>query len=87
MKFSGLNNKELENLGAEIVFFEGVPEFFQLLKNQVLTDNDFRKHEITVELYVVSTGLSRMIKGSEVSSYVDDVWAANSLRKLHSLVT
>ena len=80
--FSGLNNKELENLGAEIAFFDGIPEFFQVLKNQVLTDSDFRKHEITVELYVVSTGLSRMIRGSEVSSYVDDVWGCEFIEEV-----
>ena len=73
-KFPGLDNKELEKLGGEIEFFDGVPEFFQTLKSQVLTDDEFRKYEISVELYIVSTGLSRMIKGSAVSQYVDGIW-------------
>ena len=80
--FSGLDNEELERLGAEIEFFNGVPEFFRLLKNEVLTDNDSRKHEITVELYIVSTGLSRMINGSLVSPYIDGVWGCEFIEEV-----
>ena len=72
--FRGLDNKMLEKLGAQITFFDGVPELFQYLKDGVLDDVDFRKHEITVEIYVVSTGLSRMIRGSNISSMIDAVW-------------
>jgi len=80
--FQGLNNKKLEALGSEIEFYDGVPEFFQLLKNDVLVHNDFQKYEITVELYVVSTGLSRMIKGSKVSPYIDDVWGCEFIEQV-----
>jgi hypothetical protein len=73
-KFPGLNNEKLKELGARIEFFEGVTELFQLLQNDVLTGSDFQRHEINVELYIVSAGLNRMIKGSLVSPYVDDVW-------------
>ena len=80
-KFAGLNNKMLEELGDEIKFFEGVLEFFEYLKNDVLVDNAFRKYDITVELYVVSTGLSRMIKGSKLSQYMSTVYGVvNSSR-------
>ena len=72
--FQGLDNDELQKLGADIEFFNGLPEFFEQLKSQMLVDDKFRKHEINVELYVVSTGLIRMIKGSKVSPYVDGVW-------------
>ena len=81
-KFSELDNNKLEELGAEILFFNGVPEFFQLLKNQVLADDSFRKHEINIELYIVSTGLSRMIKGSAIFPYVDDVWACEFIEEV-----
>ena len=72
--FSGLNNDQLEKFGSEIEFFQGVPEFFDLLKTDILADSQFRKYDIAVELYVVSTGLSRMIKGSKVFPFVDGVW-------------
>ena len=73
-QLAGLNNKILEELGGEIEFFEGVLEFFEYLKNDVLVENAFRKYDITVELYVVSTGLRRMINGSKLSQYIDGVW-------------
>lgn len=73
-KFNGLNNNMLEKLGAEIEFFDGVVELFKRLKKDVLADAYFQKHDITVELYVVSSGLIRMINGSDISPYIDDVW-------------
>ena len=73
-KLKGLNNSKLEQLGADIEFFDGVIELFELLKNKVLRDDAFQKHEISVELYVVSSCLTRMIKGSKISPYVDGIW-------------
>lgn len=73
-KFPGLNNAKLRELGAQIEFFDGVTELFQMLKNEALADSDFQKHQIDVELYVVSAGLSRMIKGSAIAEYIDGIW-------------
>ena len=81
-KFPGLNNAKLEQLGTQIEFYDGVVELFQKLKGQVLADNAFQKHEINVELYVVSAGLNRMIKGSEIFKYVDDVWGCEFLEEI-----
>ena len=73
-KFPGLNNTKLRELGARIKFFDGVTELFQILKNEALSASDFRKHQIDVELYIVSAGLSRMITGSAIAPYIDGVW-------------
>ena len=73
-KFPGLDNARLTELGARIEFFDGVAELFQMLKHEALADSDFQKHQIDVELYVVSAGLRRMIKGSAIAPYVDGVW-------------
>ncbi len=80
--FSGLDNNALQRLGAEIEFFDGIPEFFRLLRNEVLNDDSFRLHEISVELYVVSTGLSRMIRGSKISPYIDGVWGCEFIEEV-----
>ena len=72
--FAGLNNAKLEELGRQIEFFEGLPELFQKLKSEGLNRDEFQKHDINIELYVVSAGLKRMIKGSRIAPYVDDVW-------------
>jgi hypothetical protein len=72
--FGGLNNALLRELGAEIEFYKGIPEFFEESKRCVLENPAFAKHGITVEHYIVSTGLREMIEGSKVGPFVDGVW-------------
>ena len=72
--FRGLNNAKLEELGRQIEFFDGVLELCQKLKTEILGRDEFQKHDINIELYVVSAGLKRMIKGSHIAPYVDDIW-------------
>jgi hypothetical protein len=72
--FKDLSNKLLYDLGAEIPFYEGLPDFFERLKNVVQINERFRKQSITVEHYIVSTGLRQMIMGSSIAPFVEDVW-------------
>ena len=81
-KLEGLSNGKLQQLGAKIEFFDGVTELFQRLKENILTNIEFQKHEINVELYVVSSGLTRMIKGSKISPFVDDVWGCEFIEEV-----
>ena len=74
-KMKGLNNDVLRELGAEIEFYEGMPEFLGLLKKHIESYPEFVDHGITVEHYIVSSGLRQMILGSSVASFVDGVWA------------
>lgn len=73
--FRGLNNKLLRQLGSELEFYPGLPEFFQAVKDYVANDPVYRKYDIKVEHYIVSTGLRQMILGSKIAEYVDGVWA------------
>ena len=73
-RFEGLNNALLFELGAEIELYEGLPDFFKLLKDDIENTDDFAVHGITVEHYIVSTGLYQMIMGSRIAPYVKDVW-------------
>ncbi len=70
----GLNNQLLRDLGAQIGFFPGLPEFFQTVKDHVARNDVYRAHEIGVEHYIISTGLRQMILGSAIAPYVDGVW-------------
>lgn len=72
--FKGLNNRMLRELGDELEFYNGVPEIFQELKDVVAKDENFRLFGIHVEHYIVSTGMTEMIKGSKIYQYVDGVW-------------
>ncbi|MCB1103534.1 MAG: haloacid dehalogenase-like hydrolase [Opitutaceae bacterium] len=73
-KFGRLNNRMLREYGADISFYPGLPDFFNLSKNYVREKAEYRKHEIELEHYIVSTGLAEMIRGSAIASHVDGIW-------------
>lgn len=73
-RFDGLNNRKLEELGKNIMFYPGLPAFFPSLTNLVLDNQEFRLHGVTVENYIISTGLIRMIRGSDIAEFVDNIW-------------
>lgn len=75
--FAGLNNELLRELGKQIQFYPGIPEFLGILKDSIEKNGEFQPHEIRVEHYIVSTGLKQMILGSAVASYASDVWACD----------
>lgn len=73
-KMKGLNNAFLNELGARIQFYEGLPGFLQQLRQHARSKPEYVKHNIELEHYVVSTGLAEMIRGSEIAPYIDGVW-------------
>lgn len=72
--FEGLNNNLLRELGQKLEFYNGIPDIFIDLKNIVENDDKYKKHGILLEHYIVSTGLSEMIKGSKINEFVDGIW-------------
>lgn len=80
-KFKGLNNSELRNFGNELVFCDGLIDLFKELKSMVSTNPKYQKYDIKVEHYIVSTGLTEMIKGSEINTLVDGIWGCEFLEK------
>ena len=72
--FPELDNELMKKLGKDIEFYEGVPEIFQALKDIIRNDDKYTKFGIHVEHYIVSTGLTAMIKGSKVNNFVDGIW-------------
>jgi hypothetical protein len=73
-KFGRLNNRTLRVSGADITFYPGLPEFFNLTKTFVAEKSEYRKHEIKLEHYIVSTGLAEMIRGCAIAPHVDGIW-------------
>lgn len=74
-EMKGLNNAILRELGAQIKFYEGLPTFFQTLRNIAQSKAEYIKHDIQVEHYIVSTGIAEMVRGSKIAEYVDGIWA------------
>lgn len=70
----GLRNAELRELGAQLTFYPGLPGFFRELREVTLEQAAYRKHDIRLEHYVISTGLAEMIRGSAIAPEVDGVF-------------
>lgn len=73
--FKGLNNALLRKLGARIEFHKGIPQFFKEVVTQIQNNPLYSHYNITVEHYIVSTGLKEMIMGSKIAPFIDGVWA------------
>lgn len=71
----GLNNRSLREMGQQLTFCPGLPDFFAELKALVRSEPEFVKHDIQLEHYIVSTGLAEMIRGSAIAPYVEGVFA------------
>jgi hypothetical protein len=69
-----LSNKILRECGAEIKFYPGLPDFFRVAQGYVTEKDAYRKHDIRLEHYIVSTGLAEMIRGSAIASFVENIW-------------
>lgn len=73
-RFKGLNNSMLQDFGKDLKFYKGVPEIFRITKELIENNPTYKEYDIKVEHYVVSTGITRIIEGSSVRSYVEHIW-------------
>lgn len=74
-RMPGLGNEKLRDLGAEIDFYTGMPDFLELSRKHIEAQPRFAENQVRVEHYVISTGLRQMILGSAIAPQVDGVWA------------
>ena len=73
-QLGGLTNAKLEELGGELEFYPGLPDFFQELKDIPLSHPEYAKADIRLEHYIISTGLAAMIRGSAIAPQVDGIF-------------
>lgn len=74
-ELDGLNNEQLKALGKELRFFDGAIDLFKEIK-EMNEEETFKAYGVRFENYIVSTGLKRMIEGSEIAPFVKKVWGA-----------
>jgi hypothetical protein len=72
--FPNLSNQELRELGKEVVLYPGLPLFLRYIKES--TEEKYKLHGITLEHYVISTGLTEMVKGSAIGPELEGVFAS-----------
>lgn len=70
----GLNNAKLRELGGRLKFRAGLPEFFDTLRNAVAERAARENLDISLEHYIISTGLAEMIRGSAIAPHVDGIF-------------
>src|SRR5437870_9853727 len=62
-------NSELKKLGAKLNFYKGLPEMFEQCRNGRLSA-EHHAHGVTVEHYIISSGLKVLLDGSRLQPYV-----------------
>ena len=67
---------------AKQKYYHGVPEIFKNLQRVVEENPKYREYNIKVEHYIVSTGMSAIIKGSAVMPYVEAIWGCDLIEGL-----
>lgn len=80
-KFKDLSNEKLNQLGDKILFYKGIPEFFEKTVALVSQNDKYREYDIKLEHYVVSTGIAQMIHGSKIARLVDDIWGCEFIEE------
>jgi hypothetical protein len=66
-------NAYLRELGARLTFYKGLPEMFDEFQKTLLS-LEHVAHGITVEHYIVSSGLKTLIEGSRLAPYVRKIF-------------
>lgn len=66
-------NAQLRELGAKMNFYAGLPEMFEEFQHGLLTQEQVA-HGITVEHYIISSGLKVLIEGSHLAPYVKAIF-------------
>jgi hypothetical protein len=62
-------NAYLRQLGGKLTFYEGLPEMFEEFRSGLLTPEQVA-HGITVENYIISSGMKILLEGSRLAPYV-----------------
>lgn len=76
-RMSGLNNSLLKDFGKKQNFYPGVIELIQNMQNcldEVTDGKNYKEYNIRVENYIVSTGIKKVIEGTELHDYVKGIW-------------
>ena len=68
-KFKGLSNQKLRTYGERLKYYKGVPEIFRITQQIIETNKEYQLYDIKLEHYIVSTGLTEIIKGSKVALF------------------
>ena len=67
LEMDQVSNTRLTQLGANLSYFPGVPDLFDGLRQKCLSD-EHEVQDISIEYYIVSSGLKALLEGSSIRS-------------------
>ena len=71
--FRQFSNSDLQELGRQLQLYPGVPQFFGQL-GRFLKDDRYVRHGVTLEHYIVTSGLKEVLAGSPLSAQVEAIF-------------
>ena len=74
-RFRALSNQDLRDMGMSLVFYPGVPEVFNEL-SAILEQPKYQEHGVTVEHYIITSGLREILEGSNIRPYVKAIFGS-----------
>ena len=73
--FRKLSNQDLRNMGLSLKYYPGVPEIFRQLE-EVLDRPEYKEYGVTVEHYIITSGLREIVEGSNLRPYVKSIFGS-----------
>lgn len=73
--FRLLSNQDLRHMGMSLVFYPGVPQVFDEL-SAVVDQPKYQEHGVTVEHYVITSGLREILEGSNIRPFVKAIFGS-----------
>lgn len=68
-------NEKISKIGKYVKPYDGVTKFVPALKKTIQSIDDFVDANVTLESYIISSGIEDLIKGSSLANYFDDIFA------------
>jgi len=79
-------NAELQQLGAKLNFYKGLPEMFEEFRHGLLTEEHVA-HGISVEHYIISSGFKVLIDGSRLAPFIRAIFGCEFAEDEHGRIT
>ncbi|OGW77974.1 MAG: hypothetical protein A2Z83_05185, partial [Omnitrophica bacterium GWA2_52_8] len=70
-----LTRKELKNFASGIVYYPGVPTFFENINHYIQTIPEVKKWGITLEHYIISSGMLEILEGIKLFKVFKKIYA------------
>jgi len=72
-----LTKRMLEDVGQQVVFYPGATDFVQRLASRLNGSGDYRQAEVTLEWYIVSSGIEELLRATPAVAKAKDIFGCS----------